>query len=550
MSFSLSLSLHIYIYIYMYICLRVYTLCIHTYIYEGKCYHFTAEMGGDGWESFLILCDGDWKRCLHPDGSAEDCGESRTLAGPDETHNLTWNVGRQELDRGQEGDRYRIELAMRHDGTARSIDWRKLEPEPGADARSESSLEDVQFLTIRPGSVARVHGLVRTPALNGEQCLVEEWDPAVGRWMVRLRTTGEVKALGPDNLEWLGDSADGWLDEGPPPAAGPAAGGRAGGLREGDVVRVLGLSSARTLNGQAGTLEEWDPARGRWVVGFANGVHKALKPENLELEAEARRGSRRGGARSPSPAGLSEDERRADATPLGAFLGSGRTARHGEPRKAKPRLGIDLRPSLPRRGASPEFQRSSVAAPEAARGRRAGILPVLPAEFPPAPERETAAAPAAAVAAAAPAPVTAPASGPAPTARLDDEGARRPTSPREAAEAPTARRPRAPTPPPPEREAGAGDEVVDLPPEVAAAAGAAVVPDLASLLSEIEAQEQGAGGPAEEPADLPVCACGSPYQIIVSRAGASFLFVGALLPEGLRRGPVSPESYSPKSSLD
>merc|ERR1712137_759956 len=78
-----------------------------------ECYTYDLTLGKKGWESFQILLNGEWKKCLHPDRK-DGCPYSKyKLVGPnDEGDQKNWTVGRHPLDRGSAGDRYQIRLFL------------------------------------------------------------------------------------------------------------------------------------------------------------------------------------------------------------------------------------------------------------------------------------------------------------------------------------------------------------------------------------------------------------------------------------------------------
>jgi len=103
------------------------------------------------------------------------------------------------------------------------------------------------------GTAVLVRGLTGAMQHNGKQGSVAEWDAAAGRYVIILED-GEALRIKPDNL------------------LQPAA------------AEVTGMVSKPELNGQTGTVRDYDAAKGRYVVSL-RGVPQpvALKPENLIL---------------------------------------------------------------------------------------------------------------------------------------------------------------------------------------------------------------------------------------------------------------------------
>lgn len=70
-----------------------------------------------------------------------------------------------------------------------------------------------------------------------------------------------------------------------PAAAEPEVAAIGKGLVEGGYVTLLGLQKAKELNGMSGRLDRWDASSSRWDVRLPDGDVKAIKPENLMLQA-------------------------------------------------------------------------------------------------------------------------------------------------------------------------------------------------------------------------------------------------------------------------
>jgi hypothetical protein len=54
-------------------------------------------------------------------------------------------------------------------------------------------------------------------------------------------------------------------------------------VRPGLVVRIKGVTTEVTLNGEEGTCDRWEASRGVWIVRLTNSEEKMLRPENLEV---------------------------------------------------------------------------------------------------------------------------------------------------------------------------------------------------------------------------------------------------------------------------
>lgn len=100
---------------------------VHEMFFDMKHYTFEVEIGSNGWESFQILSDGDWKRCLYPQDKDATPHAPSPICGPDDDgHGLNWTVGQHVKDMGGEGVKYQIRLALDATGGAEKLDWIRL----------------------------------------------------------------------------------------------------------------------------------------------------------------------------------------------------------------------------------------------------------------------------------------------------------------------------------------------------------------------------------------------------------------------------------------
>merc|ERR1712232_170726 len=82
---------------------------------QHHCFRSQVQIGLDGWESFQILVDGDFTRCIHPD--MEDAGaktSSWEICGPDDDgHDRNWTIGMDSVN----GAHYDVRLFLWEDGS-------------------------------------------------------------------------------------------------------------------------------------------------------------------------------------------------------------------------------------------------------------------------------------------------------------------------------------------------------------------------------------------------------------------------------------------------
>ncbi|CAK0888950.1 unnamed protein product, partial [Prorocentrum cordatum] len=141
-------------------------------------------------------------------------------------------------------------------------------------------------LEIAPGARVVISGIRAQPHLNGKHGTVVDWDGAEGRWKV-VMDDGSGKMFKPTNLIACSfqPPATGLDIENPQavehevlPAEPPGA---TEAIVPGARVVVLGVKAQPHLNGQRGSVVEWDGAEGRWKVLMDDGSGKMFRPANV-----------------------------------------------------------------------------------------------------------------------------------------------------------------------------------------------------------------------------------------------------------------------------
>lgn len=90
-------------------------------------FHATVQLGINGWESFQVLYEGDWKRCLYPEQKDACPHVQHNLLGPDDDgHGQNWTIGKHEQDFGGEGVCYQVRLFLGEGGVADKLEWTRL----------------------------------------------------------------------------------------------------------------------------------------------------------------------------------------------------------------------------------------------------------------------------------------------------------------------------------------------------------------------------------------------------------------------------------------
>lgn len=134
-------------------------------------------------------------------------------------------------------------------------------------------------LSLSVGMRIEVTGLQALPELNGQQGELVEWVESEERWRVRM-DDGCGKLLKPSSMQAVLREAGPSID---PVSEAPESVPDMASLVPASRVRIAGLKAQSHLNGQFGTLVEWDDADGRWRVRMNDGSGKMLRPANLDL---------------------------------------------------------------------------------------------------------------------------------------------------------------------------------------------------------------------------------------------------------------------------
>mmetsp|Transcript_78489 Transcript_78489/g.139176 ORF Transcript_78489/g.139176 Transcript_78489/m.139176 type:complete len:684 (-) Transcript_78489:114-2165(-) len=108
---------------------------------ERQRYFFRVRLGRESWESFQILLDRDFKKCVHPDCMDACPHEKYGLCGPDDKgHGLNWTIGRHSLDKASPGACYEVRLTLSKGGQVLVVDWEALHRKDAGNSPDPSSL--------------------------------------------------------------------------------------------------------------------------------------------------------------------------------------------------------------------------------------------------------------------------------------------------------------------------------------------------------------------------------------------------------------------------
>lgn len=99
---------------------------------ERQVFYLKVCLGAEGQESFQILVNGQFHRCIHPDCMDACPHEAYNLCGPDDEGNdFHWTIGKHSEDRGEPGAIYEIRfVVLSSTGTPLVVDWEKLADGP------------------------------------------------------------------------------------------------------------------------------------------------------------------------------------------------------------------------------------------------------------------------------------------------------------------------------------------------------------------------------------------------------------------------------------
>lgn len=91
------------------------------------CFKFFVQLGVKGKESFRLLANGDWTKCLYPN-HYESFHDGHQINGPDaNVKGKSWTIGGHHLDVSEEGGCYEVRLRLKLDGNLLDVDWVRVD---------------------------------------------------------------------------------------------------------------------------------------------------------------------------------------------------------------------------------------------------------------------------------------------------------------------------------------------------------------------------------------------------------------------------------------
>uniref|UniRef100_A0A7S4UEM9 CBM20 domain-containing protein n=1 Tax=Alexandrium monilatum TaxID=311494 RepID=A0A7S4UEM9_9DINO len=179
---------------------------------ECKCYHYEIKLGSDKEESFQIVLNKDWKRCLHPDKNDANPYSAYNLLGPDDRgHQLNWTIGKHACDQAAVGARYRVSLSIHDDGNPKKINWTRLADGATAAAAvpaSPTNASATSSAAVGTATQAEPTAAVANGPAEGPTCS-RQVQPAEAAVTVQLPKYKSVCIVGEFN-EWKNPVAMKW----------------------------------------------------------------------------------------------------------------------------------------------------------------------------------------------------------------------------------------------------------------------------------------------------------------------------------------------------
>jgi len=113
-------------------------------------FHYVVQLGFMEEESFQILVNDDSEKVLYPEWPHGSFHSGDAMQGPDGEHRgKNWTIGRHKLDKAEEGARYEVRLRIKADGSAKYLDWVKLDDAAPAAETAKVCEEAVRLYSQR-----------------------------------------------------------------------------------------------------------------------------------------------------------------------------------------------------------------------------------------------------------------------------------------------------------------------------------------------------------------------------------------------------------------
>eukprot|EP00413_Alexandrium_margalefii_P033347 CAMPEP_0204577572 /NCGR_PEP_ID=MMETSP0661-20131031/42420_1 /ASSEMBLY_ACC=CAM_ASM_000606 /TAXON_ID=109239 /ORGANISM="Alexandrium margalefi, Strain AMGDE01CS-322" /LENGTH=441 /DNA_ID=CAMNT_0051586419 /DNA_START=51 /DNA_END=1373 /DNA_ORIENTATION=+ len=122
---------------------------VHPMIWDSQesGFVFDVKIGDDACESFRMMVEGDWDRCLFPDRRDAWPLDGHKICGPSaDGLEECWTIGHHQEDTAQPGDVYRVRLLLTSDGEPLCVNWSRLEEK---ELKAETQAAPVQK-TLQP----------------------------------------------------------------------------------------------------------------------------------------------------------------------------------------------------------------------------------------------------------------------------------------------------------------------------------------------------------------------------------------------------------------
>lgn len=95
-----------------------------TWDMQMGCFEYPVVLSGWGNESFIILCDNDWDKCVCPDQHDANPHVNHRINGPDDSRgDFEWTIGHHHNDQSFKGACYKVQMFVSTDGMPKKMFW-------------------------------------------------------------------------------------------------------------------------------------------------------------------------------------------------------------------------------------------------------------------------------------------------------------------------------------------------------------------------------------------------------------------------------------------
>eukprot|EP00930_Biecheleria_cincta_P089103 TRINITY_DN78363_c0_g1_i1.p1 TRINITY_DN78363_c0_g1~~TRINITY_DN78363_c0_g1_i1.p1 ORF type:complete len:1129 (-),score=148.74 TRINITY_DN78363_c0_g1_i1:7-3393(-) len=150
--------------------------------WDGARFEYCVTIGKNGWESFQLLVENDWRTTIYPSVTNANPSVSYELLGPDNNgHGKNWTIGRpsekSEAKPARPSERYKISVDVDDQNRATSVKWRRIVAHADVEASvlftkervTEGQLKDVLSQHLRLAHKVHKHPQHPIPSAKATQ---------------------------------------------------------------------------------------------------------------------------------------------------------------------------------------------------------------------------------------------------------------------------------------------------------------------------------------------------------------------------------------------